>query len=148
LEQPRERGHIAAKGRQLLDIFPECSGFKMLVGDRFLFKALDMYESAFVVVVSIALAPHSTRAVFIQPVKIMIDDFLCGFLPALWNREGHNIPYHNAYSFWFSTAGITMAAIHTEMLLPKWQQADLMMNGIAGYKKTARNSISSLRFLN
>lgn len=91
----------------------------MLVSDGFFFKTLDMHKTTFVVVVSITLAPHPTGTSFAQGIKIMVDYFLCSFLPALWNREGHNIPYHKAYSFWFSTAGITMADVIPEMLLPE-----------------------------
>ena len=101
----------------------------MLVSHRFFFEALDMHEIAFIIVIGIALASHASRAMLVQGIKIMIDNLLCSFLPASRNGEGHNIPYHKAYSFWFSTAGIHMAATGTEMLHQGPQRADLMMSG-------------------
>lgn len=74
----------------------------MMVGDGFFFKAFYMDVNTIVIVVGITLTPHATRAMFVQGAKISFDHFLCGLFPALRHGEGHNIPYHIAYSFGFS----------------------------------------------
>ena len=70
-----------------------------------------MHKATLIIIISIALTAHTTRAMLVQRIKIMINYFLCRLLPVLRHGEGHKIPYHKVYNFGFSTAGNRMAGI-------------------------------------
>ena len=88
----------------------------MVIGDRFFFKAFDMYKTAVLIMVGITLASHATGSMLLKFVEIIVNYFLCCLFPAFRNGKGHNIPYHNAYRFGF-TAGYTMASVDQKKLL-------------------------------
>lgn len=87
----------------------------MMIGYRFFFEAFDVYKIAVFIIVGITLASHATRSMLLKCIEITVNYFLCCLFPAFRNGKGHNIPYHNAYSFGF-TAGITMALFNLKML--------------------------------
>jgi len=89
----------------------------MLVGDRFFPETFYMNKIAVIFIAGIALAAHATGTMLVQTFKIVIDDFLCFFLAAGGYRKGHDIPYHNAYSFG-ETAGYNMAFLIFKTLHP------------------------------
>jgi hypothetical protein len=88
----------------------------MVIGDRFLFKTFDVHKTAVLIMIGITLASHATGSMLLKFVEIIVNYFLCCLFPAFRNGEGHNIPYHSAYSFGF-TAGNTMASLNQKKLL-------------------------------
>ena len=97
----------------------------MVIGHRFFFKTLDMNKNAGIVIVGIALAAHAPGSMFVQFIKIMVDDLLCGLLPVLRHREGHHISYHKR-GVLVLCCGKNMADTNKKMLL---DQAAFGMNG-------------------
>jgi len=88
----------------------------MLIGDRFFFEAFDVHKATLLIMVGITLTSHAPGSMLLKFVEIVVNYFLCCLFPAFRNGKGHNIPYHNAYSFGF-TAGNTMASLNQKKLL-------------------------------
>ena len=88
----------------------------MVIGDRFFFEAFDMHKTAVLIMVGITLTSHAAGTMLLEFVEIVVNYFLRCLFPAFRNGKGHNIPYHNAYSFGF-TAGNTMASLNQKKLL-------------------------------
>jgi hypothetical protein len=75
-----------------------------------------MHKTAIPIVVGITLTSHASGTMLLKFVEIAVNYFLCCLFPAFRNGKGHNIPYHNAYSFGF-TAGNIMASLDQKKLL-------------------------------
>ena len=88
----------------------------MVIGNRFFFEAFDVHKFAVPVMVGITLTSHATGSMLLKFIEIVVNYFLSCLFPAFRNRKGHNIPYHNAYSFGF-TAGYIMASLNQKKLL-------------------------------
>ena len=69
------------------------------MGNRFFFETFNVYKTALAVIVSIALAAHTTRAMLLQLIEIILNYFLSRSLAARWHSKGHDIPYHSVISF-------------------------------------------------
>ena len=64
----------------------------MMIGRRFSFKTFDMHKMAIIIIAEIALTAHAAGAMLVQLIKIFVNDFSCRLLPALHDRERHDIP--------------------------------------------------------
>jgi len=66
----------------------------MMIGYGFPFKTFDVYKATGIIIVSIALAAHTTRAMLVQGIKIMIYIFFVQIVagPAALKRTLHTLP--------------------------------------------------------
>lgn len=64
----------------------------MMIRRRLPFEAFYMHKMTIVIVAGITLTAHATRPLLMQLIKIFFDDLAGQMLPALHDRERHNIP--------------------------------------------------------